>query len=595
MKPFEEHFDFHSIVDQLAIQRAKLSFFIHKNSYLDPFCKKGTGFQIKDKLKQEELVFLRTVLPPRNQWSRPNSFKKRSQFKSTIELNQEAIKNRVYEVHRRFCTGIDPFLTLPKWYQELRKFIFDLRININNTNFSIKKPVIFPAKKDPSDPLNMERRPLAKFFLVDRIVLSLTNKYLTKIFDKLFLDCSFAFRSANSFKPGPTYHDAVEMLKDFRLKHISTPLYVSECDIKKFFDCVEHDIIWKQYDDFKKSLLIKGYTIDDRAEGILRAYTHCYSFNGDVYPKNKNEDYWGNLNDQGGNFGWVAEFDKKYKTINAEEKKVGIPQGGALSGLIVNILLHNVDTALVKTNGWNRDYLYLRYCDDMVIVHQSSEACSSLFTNYQDQLRELNLIPHICAELKSTYCKQFWNDVKSRDVYLWSQKGVNLRPHSPWISFVGYMVHESGTVKIRKKSIVKQFEKHQRELKKVIKRLNDHTNDDLVNREFAIVRSFETKLYLMSVGKINISTYRTTPVDMCWGAGFRMIDDNKFTRQQLKRLDKSSKETVLLLKQYFSKRKIPHIKDEENLKKAKIIRARYPHSFYSILHRPRLIPFKTIS
>ena len=45
MKGFDEYFSFDSIVEQLVIQRAKLTFFIHKNSYLDSFFK-GKGFEI---------------------------------------------------------------------------------------------------------------------------------------------------------------------------------------------------------------------------------------------------------------------------------------------------------------------------------------------------------------------------------------------------------------------------------------------------------------------------------------------------------------------------------------------------------------------
>lgn len=592
MKDFDEYFSFHSIVEQLAIQRAKLTFFIHKNSYLDPFFK-GKGFQIGDELKQKELDFLKTVLPPRNKWSRPNSYHKRNQFKSTIELNQDAIKNRVYEVHRRFVTGQTTFLELPVWYQNLRKFIFDLRLNVDvDLQFAVKKPFIFPAKKDPADRLNMDRRPLAKFYLRDRVVLGLTNKYLTKIFDKIFLDCSFAFRSGNSFGPGPTYHDAVKMLKEFRLKHTDGSLYVSECDIKKFFDCVEHEIILTQYNALKTQLIDKGYNIDQRAERVFWAYLACYSFNGDVEPKNYDKNYWSGLKDVGATFGWVPELKDKYKDLDSEKVKVGIPQGGALSGLIVNILLHNADETLMSNNGWNSEFMYLRYCDDMVIVHPAADRCSELFQTYQNQLRGLNLIPHICAELKQTYCSNFWKDVKSREVYYWSHKKDATRPHSPWVSFVGYMVNENGNVKIRKKSIEKQLNKHETELKKVIKRLSKHPNTDLINTEYKIVRSFETKLYTMSVGKVNIGNYRNMPVEMCWGAGFKLIEDNKYTRQQLSRLDRSSKHSVLSLKKYFKRRDIPQIVEEKVKKKPKRIKAMYPHSFYSILTRSKSDPFR---
>ena len=590
MKGFDGYFSFDSIVEQLVIQRARLTFFIHKNSYLDPFIK-GKGFQIADELKQAELDLLKTLLPPRSQWSRPNSYRKRNQFKSTIELNCESIKNRIYEVHRKFQNGTTSFLDSPLWYQELRKFIFDLRIDVDsNLNFSVRKPVVFPAKKDPDDKTNMERRPLAKFFLRDRLILSLTNKYLTKIFDRVFLDCSFAFRAGNSKGPGPTYHDAVDLLRQFRIRYVDQPLFVSECDIKKFFDCVDHAMIGQRYGLLKATLHGMDITIDERAERIFQAYLQCYCFNGDVLPKNTDPNYWSGLKDIGGKFKWVPELEEKYSHLDPDVVKVGIPQGGALSGLIVNILLHQADQTMMDHSGWNEEFTYLRYCDDMVIVHHDATKCSGLFQIYQDQLKQLNLIPHICAELKYTYCSKFWNDVKSRDVYFWSQQQDTLRPHSPWVSFVGYMVHEDGSVKIRKKSVEKQLKKHDRELKKVIRKLKVQPIEALINREQKIIRSFQTKLYTMSVGKVDIGNYRNMPVEMCWGAGFRMIEKNKYTRQQLSRLDRSNKLSLLSLKKYLKGLKIPTVKEEKpKRRQPPPVKVQYPHSFYSILSRPKLL------
>ena len=102
------------------------------------------------------------------------------------------MKNAVYKVHRLFNNGNISFLDAPLWYQNLRKFIFDLRIHVfQNSNISISKPAIIPIPKEKGC---TTMRPITHFELIDKLVLSITNKYLTQLFDKIFLPCSTAFR-----------------------------------------------------------------------------------------------------------------------------------------------------------------------------------------------------------------------------------------------------------------------------------------------------------------------------------------------------------------------------------------------------------------
>ncbi|WP_167346175.1 reverse transcriptase/maturase family protein [Pedobacter ginsenosidimutans] len=486
--------------------------------------------------------------------------------------------------------------------------MFELRIEVfGSTQIKIKKPDIFPAKKNPDIKSDIQRRPLAKFELKDKLILSLTNKYLTRIFDSEFLDSSFAFRSRNTLKSGPTHHDAVDQLKNYRISNIEKELFVTECDIKKFFDCLDHDIIVREYFSLKEILIKSGYTVHPRAEQILLAYLDCYAFNKDVFPKNLDANYWIEQNDYSprGKFGWVKELEIPENL--GGERKIGIPQGGALSGLIVNILLHKADIAMDKIPGWGKDFLYLRYCDDMVIIHTSPEKCGTLFEEYVKVLESLSLIPHDCMDLKTRYSKKFWDDVKSRDVYLWSRTRKSGYANSPWVSFLGYMVHFNGELKVRKKSIEKQEKKHELEAKKTIKKLRQQEDSVLLENKMSIIQSFETKMFSMAVGKVDIRNYKSMPVEMCWAAGFHLIGENSFTKNQLKKLDRSRKIAVAQLKKFLKLRtekleqylidtgrmnpiskKMVVLQNEEVKRKApKTIFSKYPHSFYSILEREK--------
>lgn len=144
-----------------------------------------------------------------------------------------------------------------------------------------------------------------------------------------------------------------------------------------------------------------------------------------------------------------------------------------------------------------------------------------------------------------------------------------------------------GNLKIRKKSFEKQKTKHKKELKKVIYKLKDIRPDKLKKQSNSILYSFESKLFSMAVGKVNLSNYKNESTKMCWGDGFKLIEDNKFIQQQLRELDYSRGLTVGQLRNYIKRRIKGVIIDEEDKKipKKNVIKIRYPHSFYSLLER----------
>ena len=126
-------------------------------------------------------------------------------------------------------------------------------------------------------------------------------------------------------------------------------------------------------------------------------------------------------------------------------------------------------------------------------------------------------------------------------------------------------IHYDGDLKIRRKSKIKQIKKHETELGKVIKRLDDHTADQLIKIQSSILFSFKNKLSSMAIGKVDIENYKNTGTKMCWGDGFKLIENNKYIRRQLRELDHSRDITIYELKKYLKKRNIPDIeKDEED-------------------------------
>ncbi|TQM46861.1 hypothetical protein BDE36_4615 [Arcticibacter tournemirensis] len=48
----------------------------------------------------------------------------------------------------------------------------------------------------------------------------------------------------------------------------------------------------------------------------------------------------------------------------------------------------------------------------------------------------------------------------------------------------------------------------------------------------------------MAVGNADINSYKGAVAKMCRGAGFEFLDDNKFTRSQLRALDLSRQRAI---------------------------------------------------
>ena len=585
MRSFEYYFSFDIIVDFLVKQRVKISFQTHKQIYLNRILK------INDDVEFIDLKFLQSILPPRKKWSRPNTHNTRQKLNTAVDINVTAIKNSIYKIHRKFLNNRIEFLETPLWYQNLRKYIFEIKLRVfQDENLSITPPTIIPKEKEKG---STTMRPIANFCIDDKLILGLTNKYLTSKFDLVFLDNSTAFRQRIGVKKSPRHHDVIKEIKEYRVKHIGQPLYVAECDIKKFFDCVYHKIIVDRYEEIKAQLNKLDIHINERAEKIFNSYLKCYSFNKMVLSKNQDKSYWMNFKKKPeSQFGWSEHLVNKQKNGEIDNELIGIPQGGALSGLIANIIMHNVDKKIVEYKESKYDsLLYKRYCDDMIIIHKDAKICQELFELYKTSLRENLLEYHEPISLPRRYGKLFWAEqAKSKNTYYWNEKPSPMEiPQSKWLNFLGYMINYKGDLKIRKKSLDKQIQKHEKELRSVIFKLNEIKPEELKKNQYSILYSFKCKLYSMAVGKVNLSNYKNEATKMCWGDGFKLIDNNKYLRKQLRKLDYSRGKTIGHLNLHIKRKCKSVLKKDSDCDAVtdieNYIKIGYPHSFYSLLER----------
>ncbi len=530
------------------------------------------------KKRIDESPELYSLLPPRRTWIRLRP-EERKIFSSGDKSAIEEIKRTVFSTDFKVKTeDIEP----PIWYINLKTFIGKIKSTINDPgSHKLNSPTILPKRKDNKKTCN-EYRPISQFDLQERVIIGQTTKYLTNLFDSEFAECSLAFRSKSSGKTVPTHHDAIDKILDFREKNKTKTIYVAECDIKKFFDCVNHESLIRSFDDINKFILKRGESIDERAKVIFYKYLECYSFNKTVLPLNSN----GYFNDRNnlGQFTWpMKELKNLFYGGNIDSKMIGVPQGGALSCLIANIFMHDLDVSVLATIDVNKTF-YCRFCDDMILLSTDINDLNQGIQTYIDTALKKQLLVHK-PEQTGLYGKHFYN-FKSKLPYEWSSDKGKINS-SPWISFVGYQIRFDGSIRVRKKSVEKEISKQRTKVQNILDAIA-HKNESSLNQNSRKsskqqIIALESRLINMAVGRIQAHDLRSSKIKLCWGAGFKRLNDNATVRQQLKHLDrKRNRELYLFRKRLLLLNKKSHKADPDFPNK--LFRGS-PYSYFGLLHR----------
>lgn len=179
----------------------------------------------------------------------------------------------------------------------------------------------------------------------DRVVLRALSSYL---FHQLKQSFSEVEEISYAYQKNKGVREAL-----IRLKSIyTTGSVVLKVDIRKFFDNIDKRIL---------SVLLDSHGIENYIRSLI---------DQSLYPKLKINDY----------------FDDAMTQI-----KNGIPQGNAISAILSNLILHELDVQS-KTKGLKM----VRYADDMVFVCKNMEQANSILSwvkNYLKSQRNLDIHP----------------------------------------------------------------------------------------------------------------------------------------------------------------------------------------------------------
>ena len=592
MKQFQEIFSDERIINYLCKVRAKQAKQRNKKHLLHILTNnKSFNYHLLDVTRKSDYekefsTLLSSLFPPRKLWkkigekSRIRPGKVGNQKISSLDKNIYSLIKTVH--YFRSHKPNAPYII------RLNTFIREIQRDIENVNFEICPPIIYPKPKDKKAPHQLkngefnECRPLSLFNLKDRIILSFTNNYLTKLFDSYFEDCSLAFRAISN--QVVNHHTAIERILEYRKRHENTELWVAECDMKKFYDSVNHKLILQRFDELIAMARLDRPHLDlDACIRIFKSYLNCYSFSVDVLTKNNDLKYWEEYNIPKGQFGWIEEDISRYGFYeNFHNERIGVPQGGALSGLIANIVLNSIDKIVINKNT---NAFYARFCDDMILMHPKSSVCSEVITLYKEALKEFKLAPHEFSEelienrkiqkryLPLVSLKSFWKG-KSKGPYKWDKYSNG---GFPWIGFVGYEIHCSGDIRVRKSSLSKEINKQKEVVEGIQKAISQHRR---VNGG-TISESAIKRLIGMSVGRVELWNYQTIMHELCWKNGFKLLNKNRHSVKQIKRLDKNRNKLYYdLIKQCLKLDKLPSEKKDNTLANRQIIAYNKPFSYY---------------
>jgi RNA-directed DNA polymerase len=156
-------------------------------------------------------------------------------------------------------------------------------------------------------------------------------------------------------------------------------------DIKGYFDSIDHQILksmWAKvlgktldsddyaifksltkYSYIKQTTLLKHFDLSVRGKNVRRPTSYSNIIPGKTEAEKLSKVREGNL----------IVTNKSYREVDGKKFNYGVPQGSSLSALLSNIYLIEFDEYM-SCLGKKLNFLYRRYCDDILIVCNTSDA-----------------------------------------------------------------------------------------------------------------------------------------------------------------------------------------------------------------------------
>lgn len=519
------------------------------------------------------------IMPPRRQWIRPRKAKRKN--RPAFKVWEQALYSTIQSLHAQ------DRLDKVEWGQRLLIQIAKIQAIWTDPSNWIPAPRVVPQ------PEYGKIRIITQYpDITDRVVLSFASKYLAKQLDGLWSNHSHAFRP-----PGPYgLRPAVKSILAYTESFSGAELYVAECDIQQFFDCLPHDVIREHIATVLRRVDHTHPPVASQALSILDKFLASYDFHTTAIPAVDNY----NLEHPRNTVATQLPLDlNKIYGKALSTSRIGIPQGGALSPLIANIVMDSVDRAVLSTN--DPDLFYARYCDDMILIHPDKRKCQAALDRYLHALQQLRLVPHPPVPRSRHTFEN--DDAKSKAPYLWSPKTDARIEAAECIQFLGYKFRRDGSLSLRDKTIRKHKEKLHRLVAKTTRMIATPTPKKAENSIPSalpkqstpydserlpgerLLKKIRLRMISAVVGRENLMKEGLNIRQPCWASAFDLLAHAPASEaiQQLKDLDRDRERKIkFLAKQFHSLQLMPSKAEDESPMRRKKKYYGAPFSYYSI-------------
>jgi RNA-directed DNA polymerase len=220
-------------------------------------------------------------------------------------------------------------------------------------------------------------RPLGIPTVKDRTIQMAVKLVIEPLFEADFVPCSFGFR------PEKTPRMALSIIAE---KTQAGYTHVVDVDLKSYFDTIDHELLMQ---------LVGRRVGDVRVLRLIRAWLKA-----------------GVMED-----GKVTHPDR------------GSPQGGVVSPLLSNIVLHEVDRQWCRGDGtMSNSVVLVRYADDMVLLARTESEARQAWERLQSQFAALRLVVNQEKSRLTTVAEGFaflgfeFRKPPRRLLYMWPRK-----------------------------------------------------------------------------------------------------------------------------------------------------------------------------
>ncbi len=312
--------------------------------------------------------------------------------------------------------------------------------------------VLFIIKGDPT---THTYRAVVDFDAAAKLVQAVAAEHFGQCVDPDLSDDSWARRLRCCGVSHPDRNTPVARSRDYRRRHAGKVLWVAKLDVQSLHDTIPHSAVRRAIARALARASRRGVVIDRRVLRLIETMLASYSFGADVMTGASDTLTEKDLE---GKVSWPLEPLRKFhrKPLTA---RIGVPQGSPFSDILANLVLHSVDGAVLGDNV-DGDLFYVRWLDDLVIVHTDRVACEVALGRALEALHKLKLIPHEPRVFAPS------------DVEYWTAKSIAPTPWAPrgsgreWMGILGYEIKVDGEIRIRRETL----QRHKTRLKKIMER-----------------------------------------------------------------------------------------------------------------------------